>query len=86
MHIGFLSPHDPRDRRSFSGTAYYMYRALKQLPGVQVSIIGENIHRRASMAQSILATADRLSGGRPNLTKYSPRSLITELRERRRQS
>lgn len=40
LTLGFLSPHNPHDRRAFSGTSFFAARALSRLPGVTVKILG----------------------------------------------
>ncbi|GAA6199393.1 glycosyltransferase family 4 protein [Aquicoccus sp. SU-CL01552] len=40
LRVGFLSPHNPFDRQAFSGTAYFMYRALSQRGDVQARVLG----------------------------------------------
>ena len=40
LRIGLLSPHNPYDRRAFSGTVFYAAEALRQNPGVELKIIG----------------------------------------------
>jgi len=52
LRVGFLSPHNPYDRRAFSGTSFYAAAALRQIPGVQLSILGP--HRPVSMKQRLL--------------------------------
>lgn len=42
LEIGFLSPHNPFDRRSFSGTAYFAARALAQEPGIHLRCLGRH--------------------------------------------
>lgn len=44
LNIGFLCYHNPLDRRSFSGTPYFMYEALKNTPGVKAQLLGH--HRK----------------------------------------
>lgn len=44
MKIGYMSQHNPFDRSSFSGTSYYMYRALVDNNGCSVRLLGN--HRR----------------------------------------
>lgn len=44
LHLGFLSPHNPFDRRSFSGTVYHAARALAARGDVALRILGT--HRR----------------------------------------
>ncbi|TDX21869.1 glycosyltransferase family 4 protein [Rhodovulum visakhapatnamense] len=42
MRIGFLSVHNPYDRNSFSGTPYYMLRALEAQSGLEVRVLGRH--------------------------------------------
>lgn len=51
LKIGFLSPHNPFDRRAFSGTAFYMYRALGSRADVQAHVLGP--HRRLTRLDRI---------------------------------
>lgn len=41
LSIGFLSPHNTRDRRALSGSVFFAARALKNDPGLNVRILGE---------------------------------------------
>lgn len=50
LKIGLISAHDPFDRNNFSGTVYYIRRALARLPGVEVEVIGESFHRAKSLS------------------------------------
>ena len=40
LNIGFLSPHNPYDRRNFSGTPYFALRALQAEPDLSVRVLG----------------------------------------------
>ena len=40
LELGFLSPHNPYDRRAFSGTSFFAARALAAHPGVNLRILG----------------------------------------------
>lgn len=40
MKIGFLSPNNPYNRNSFSGTPFYMLRELQELPEINVHVLG----------------------------------------------
>lgn len=40
VSLGFISPHNPYDRRAFSGTAFFAARALERRPGVDLTILG----------------------------------------------
>lgn len=42
LRIGFLSPHNPHDRRSFSGTSFFAARALGQRPDVALRVLGDH--------------------------------------------
>lgn len=48
LTLGFLSPHNPYDRRSFSGTAFYAAAALERHPGVSLKILGDHRPPRLS--------------------------------------
>lgn len=47
LELGFLSPHNSHDRRSFSGTAYFAARALERRTGIRLSILGPHRPPRA---------------------------------------
>ena len=40
LRIGFVCPHNPYDRRAFSGTAFFAARALKRHPDIDLRILG----------------------------------------------
>lgn len=40
MKLGFICNHNPLDKRTFSGTAYYMFHSLKNNPNCSVRLIG----------------------------------------------
>lgn len=40
LKLGFLSPHNPFDRRAFSGTVHFAAEALRAAPGVTLDILG----------------------------------------------
>lgn len=40
LRIGFLCPHNPYDRRAFSGTAFFAARALERHPEIDLRILG----------------------------------------------
>lgn len=63
LRIGFLSPHNPHDRRAFSGTAFYAAQALAEAPGVDLRILGD--HRPPGLADRLLRRAS------PKLTRVS---------------
>ncbi|NNL71786.1 MAG: glycosyltransferase family 4 protein [Silicimonas sp.] len=41
LKLGFLSPHNPFDRRAFSGTVHFAARALQATPDVSLGILGD---------------------------------------------
>lgn len=41
LRLGFLSPHNPFDRRAFSGTVHFAAHALQNCPGISLSILGD---------------------------------------------
>lgn len=55
LNLGFLSPHNPYDRRSFSGTTFYAAAALRQHPGVSLRILGD--HRPPQLRHWLLGRA-----------------------------
>lgn len=56
LALGFLSPHNPFDRRAFSGTVHFAARALQEAPGVSLRILGDHAPPRPLL--------DRLLGPR----------------------
>ena len=40
LNLGFLSPHNPYDRGTFSGTAFFAARALARRPCISLRILG----------------------------------------------
>lgn len=42
LKVAFISLLDPRDRRNFSGTLFYMLKSLESTPNVDVQIAGTN--------------------------------------------
>lgn len=42
LTLGFLSPHNPHDRRAFSGSVHFAARALETAPGVRLRILGDH--------------------------------------------
>jgi len=63
LRIGFLSEHNPYDRNAFSGTPYYMLRALQAHPGAQVRVLGGHRRPRYDPASRILRKAGVLRRG-----------------------
>lgn len=66
LRLGFLSPHNPFDRRTFSGTAFYAATALRQNPRITLTILGG--HRRPSNIDRLLRRAS------PKISTVDPRS------------
>lgn len=56
IRIGFLSPHNPFDRRAFSGTVFHAAQALGRLPGVELRVLG---HRPPGPLSKVLARRGR---------------------------
>ena len=46
LKIGFLCPHNPWRRDSFSGTPYFMLAALQAHPDVEVRVMGDHLKPR----------------------------------------
>lgn len=42
LQLGFLTPHNPYDRRNFSGTPYFAAKALLARPGLTTHILGHH--------------------------------------------
>ena len=40
LELGYLSPHNPYDRRAFSGTSFFAARALAMHPAINLRILG----------------------------------------------
>lgn len=54
LRIGFITIHNPLDKCSFSGSVYHMYRSLKALEGVEVTIACESFHSESCFVQKAL--------------------------------
>lgn len=52
LKIGFICPHSPFDRTTFSGTPFYSHRALAAHPGMTVTVLGE--HRPRGQIERLL--------------------------------
>lgn len=52
LEIGFLSEHNPFDRRSFSGTTHFSARALSERPEINLRILGP--HRPPRLMDRVL--------------------------------
>lgn len=46
LKLGYLSPHNPFDRQSFSGTSHFAAKALSALPDVSLRVLGPHRPRR----------------------------------------
>ena len=55
LTIGFLSPHNPYDRRSFSGTVFYAASALRRNKRVKLKVLGD--HRPPKLRNWLLSRA-----------------------------
>lgn len=51
LTLGFLSPHDPHDRRAFSGSVFFAAKALAERPNVDLRILG---HQPPSLMTRLL--------------------------------
>jgi len=60
LALGFLCPHNPFDRRAFSGTAFFAARALAARGDVRLKVLGP--HRPPRAGDRL---RERLLGGRP---------------------
>lgn len=67
LRIGFLSPHNPYDRRAFSGTVFYAAEALRTHARVTLSVLGD--HRAPRFADRFLRRPSR------KLTSVDPTEL-----------
>jgi glycosyltransferase involved in cell wall biosynthesis len=68
MRIGFLTHHNPTNRNSFSGTAYFMREALEAAPGVEVDVVARAAHeRRDQGVRSLVDGLLRRMTGRKSL-------------------
>lgn len=56
LKLGFLSPHNPYDRRSFSGTTFFAAQALAQNPDIDLRILGN--HRPPSFYDRFLKRSE----------------------------
>lgn len=52
LRLGLLTPHNVRDRRSFSGTPFHAVRALEHRPGLDLRLLGS--HRAPSPLDRVL--------------------------------
>lgn len=52
FNLGFLSPHNPYDRRTFSGTAFFAARALAERPDIDLTLLGP--HRPLKVLDKVL--------------------------------
>lgn len=48
LELGYLSPHNPFDRRAFSGTSFFAAQALATHPGINLRILGPHRAPRRS--------------------------------------
>lgn len=55
MKIGFLCRHDPEDKYSFSGTAYYAYKALREIAAEDDSLQVISVGKYGSSYRRILS-------------------------------
>ena len=53
IRVGFLARSNPYDRRSFSGTLFYMLRALVATPGLEITVIGPHRRRLPGILEKI---------------------------------
>lgn len=51
LTLGFLTPHNVHDPRSFSGTAHYAARALARIEGVNLQLLGQ--HRKPRLGDRL---------------------------------
>lgn len=58
LKIGLLTPHDPYDRNSFSGTIYYMHMAMRENPALDVYVIARRLHR-SMLLKRLLSISSR---------------------------
>lgn len=42
LTLGFLCPHNPHDRRAFSGTSYFASQALMRRPDIDLRLLGDH--------------------------------------------
>ncbi len=54
LRLGFLTPHNPFDRRTFSGTSFFAAKALAARPDVDLHILGP--HRRPNPLNRLKGT------------------------------
>lgn len=52
LRLGVLTPHNPHDRRAFSGTVFHATRALSRRRGLELRLIGP--HRHAGRVDRLL--------------------------------
>lgn len=86
IRIGMLTPHNPFDRNSFSGTIFYMRLAIAKHPDLELHIIGEHLHQ-SKAARYLINLSRRLGSNIAPLVQSLYDKLFaylteTELRKR----
>ena len=74
LKIGFISVQDPQDRKSWSGTMYYMFHALNQHAG-DVEHLPLTRTRTLRLVMRIGTKTMRLFGGHVDLARSVPMSI-----------
>lgn len=70
LHLGFLSPHSPFDRRGFSGSPYYMYQALASHPRIgSMRVLGQHPKAVPSPVERLRAQFSTRSANMPHFSK-----------------
>jgi hypothetical protein len=62
IRIGFLSSHNYLDKNSFSGTLYYIYKALSNLDAIELVKLGNPYtpHRIRKLSQKLIKRKDNV--------------------------
>lgn len=67
LTLGYLCPHNPHDRRAFSGTSHFAAAALARQPGVTLRILGS--HRQRGVLNRLMGRAiPKMAGGEFDLS------------------
>lgn len=65
LKLGFLTPHNPYDRRAFSGTAFFAARALERHRAIDLRILGT--HRPPGWLDRFFPQGETIAPARPAL-------------------
>ena len=88
LELGFLSPHNPYDRRAFSGTSFFAARALAAHPGINLRILGPHqppgrFDRLLRRTATPVRVADMALDGLDAVLGLAATPLLNDLADRR---